>query len=69
MTIIAFGGDHRSGGIEVFILKFANCATIDCIGPIGAETLELQAISTSPYLLIGRKTEVDLSMGNFRVLQ
>ncbi len=69
MTIIASGGDHCCSGIEVFILKFANCATIDGIGPVCAETLKLQTIGTSAYLLIGCKTEIDLTMGDFRVLQ
>ena len=60
---------HKSrGSIEVLILKLAQVAAIDGVGPLATKPLHVETIGTAPYLLVGSEGYAHLPVGNLRMV-
>ncbi len=55
--------------VEVLVLQFSQLAAIHRICPLGAEFGHVKFIGSAPYLLVGSKSNPNLAVFNFRMIQ
>ncbi len=68
MDVAAFECHLRHCGIEVLIFEFPYLAAVHCIGPVGAEPLDIKLVCTLADFLVRIERDADIAMFDFRML-
>ena len=54
--------DECRGCVEILVLELADCAAVDRIGEIGAESRDVEVIDAPSHLLVGGEADADLAV-------
>lgn len=58
-------GNFCNGGVEVFKFEFADFAAVHCIGPVGAETFDVEFVGALSDFLVGVEGDSDVTVLDF----
>ena len=68
MHIASLDMDLCTGSIEILVLKLSNLSAVHCIGILCTKLLHIKLVHATSNLLVGSKTNLNLSVLELRVL-
>ena len=67
MHVASLDADGSSCGIEVFILKFADLTSVECVGILCSELCNVEFDYSAADLFVRSESDLDISMFEFRM--